>query len=303
MMLLHGYRDRGALSEDRWHQIVEWVGEWPLALELLNASLRSGAMGARELLTAAGARSPAKELERQIEALRGSVAAGALRGVAEALVMSYRRLPEGTRRAARRLAWLAAAPIPVRLVSDLDGSVRARLRARSFVSEVRSGEVDMYGQMHRVLADLLRGEADDQQSEAVAAAVALLDVMTWDACGDPTQWALLDVCRPARRGTADWGAAAASSGVLVDRLVTLERSLSRLLRTQGRHDAAVRSGRRGFRAGRPAARRPAPHDGGGCPEPRVVAQVQRRAGGGQAPAGGRARGCAGVSSEMTTRIR
>src|SRR5262249_54489501 len=50
MMLLHGYEDRSVLPDESWQRIVEWVGEWPLALELLNASLRSGAIGPRELL-------------------------------------------------------------------------------------------------------------------------------------------------------------------------------------------------------------------------------------------------------------
>jgi tetratricopeptide (TPR) repeat protein len=246
MMLLHGYEDRSALPEESWQQIVRWVGEWPLALELLNASLRAGAMGPRELLAAARARSPARELERQMAALRGSVADGTLRGVTEAMMLSYRRLTDETRRAVRQLAWLAPAPIPVQLVSRMDGSIRARLRARSFVSEVRSGDVDMYGQMHRVLADFLRGEAPDAQAEAGATCAALLAVMTWEACGDPAQWTLLDACRPHAEALLDWGAAEAANAELAERLITLERSLGRLLRTQGQLEAAMRSGLRGL---------------------------------------------------------
>jgi TIR domain-containing protein/tetratricopeptide repeat protein len=260
MMLVHGYEDRAALSEESWQEIVEWVGEWPLALELLNASLRSGAMGPRELL-AARTQPPARELERQMAALRGSVPEGTLRGVTEALTMSYRRLTSDTRRAVRLLAWLAPSPIPVELVAGMDRSIRTRLRARSFVSEVRSGEVDMYGQMHRVLADFLRGEAEDPQAEVGATCAALLNVMTWDACGDPAKWTLLNTCQPHAEALLDWGAAEATQVELVESLVTLERSLSRLLRTQWDPEApagpgaqqrtgAVRSGRRGLELAR-----------------------------------------------------
>lgn len=109
---MHEYDDRGVLGDDSWRRIATWVGEWPLALELLNAALRMGAVSPGELLDAARASGPARELERQMGNLRGAVAEGTLRGVAEALAMSYRRLPEEARVAARQLAWLAPDPIP-----------------------------------------------------------------------------------------------------------------------------------------------------------------------------------------------
>jgi len=145
--------------------IAEWVGEWPLALELLNAALREGAITARELLELSRDGDPVGELDRQMEAVHGAVPEGMLRGATEALGISYQRLPPEGRAAARLLGWLAPDSIPVRLVSALGEElmprqVRVLLRARSLVSSVGGVDVEMYGRVHRVLADYLRGAAD-----------------------------------------------------------------------------------------------------------------------------------------------
>jgi hypothetical protein len=243
MMLLHEYRERQLLSDDSWRQVTAWVGDWPLALELLNASLRAGAVSPRELLAKVQLGSPTQELEKQMEALRGAVAEGALRGVAEAMRMSYVRLPVEMRRAARQLAWLAPSPIPVRLVAHMETPVRARLRVRPFVSDVRSGDVEMYGQMHRVLADFLRLETEDQEGELMSVCTALLGVMTWEACDEPRNWPELNACRPHAEALLERGAEAVAGPALAESLVNLGRAMGRLLRRQGRLPAAVQRGR------------------------------------------------------------
>jgi hypothetical protein len=244
-LLLRGYDDRGALDEDAWRQVVEWVGEWPLALELLNASLQAGAISPRELLAAARGAGPTRELERQMAALRAAVAAGTLRGVAEALGMSYWRLTDHGRRAARQLALLAPNAIPVRLVAGLDPRIRVVLRVRSFVSEERSDEIEMYGRMHRVLADFLRGEVQDWNRETAEVCDVLLEVMTWEAAADPTMWPLLDACRPHAEAVIDRPVDASVTVEVVARLVQLCRVICRLLRKQGQPAAAVQRALRG----------------------------------------------------------
>jgi tetratricopeptide (TPR) repeat protein len=243
-LLLRGYENRRALPDESWRQVVTWVGEWPLALEVLNASLQAGAVSPGELLTAASGGGPMRELERQMAALRSAVATGALRGVAEALGMSYWRLTDGGRRAARQLALLAPNPIPVRLVAQLDPRVRVQLRVRSFVSEERSGEVEMYGRMHRVLADFLRGEIEDRMAETRDVCGVLLEAMTWEAAADPASWPLLDACRPHVEAVVDRPADPPPSAEVVERMVQLCRVACRLLRKQGQPAMAAERAQR-----------------------------------------------------------
>jgi hypothetical protein len=108
--------DRNALAEADWRRLAEWVGYLPLALELLNGALSLGGLTPGELLVHLGGAGITQELNAQIEALRNQVPAGALRGITEALMVSYQRLTEPQQHAARLLARLAPEPIPVRLL-------------------------------------------------------------------------------------------------------------------------------------------------------------------------------------------
>jgi tetratricopeptide (TPR) repeat protein len=200
-LLTHDYLHREELDEAAWSSIADWVGEWPLALELLNAALREGAITARELLSLSEGDDPVTELDRQMEAVSGAVPAGMLRGATEAIGISYRRLPPDGRAAARLLGWLAPDPIPAAVVAALGDElippwVRVLLRARSLVSGVGGVDVEMYGRVHRVLGDYLRGAADDPCRELRVVCDALTAVMEIEACRDPARWALMDACRP-----------------------------------------------------------------------------------------------------------
>lgn len=200
-LLTHDYLHREELDEASWSSIAEWVGEWPLALELLNAALREGAITARELLALSEGGHPVSELDRQMEAVSGAVPEGMLRGATEAIGISYQRLPAEGRAAARLLGWLAPDPIPAAVVTVLGDEpmpprVRVLLRARSLVSGVGGTDVEMYGRLHRVLADYLRGAAEDAEHELRVVCDALTAVMEIAACRDPAQWALMDACRP-----------------------------------------------------------------------------------------------------------
>lgn len=173
---------RDALDDAEWKHIAEWVGHLPLALEVLNRLLRSGAMDARALLSLSREERPSAAVDKAMETLRPVVEPGALRGVTEAFSASYNLLTPEEQYAARLIAWMAPAPIPT-FVLDAFGpevfapGVRARLRTRSFVTEVRDGSGAYFGTMHRVLADFLRAQSNARQEEAGYVASVLEPLM------------------------------------------------------------------------------------------------------------------------------
>jgi tetratricopeptide (TPR) repeat protein len=243
-LLTHDHAGRDELDEASWNAIAQWVGEWPLALELLNAALREGAITARELLALSDGGDPVSELDRQMEALSGAVPEGMLRGATEAIGISYQRLPPDARRAARLLAWLAPDPVPAALVSAfgddlLPPRVRVQLRARSLVSAVGGAVVEMYGRVHRVLADYLRGAADGADGELVAVSEALTAVMDISACRDPAQWPLMDACRPHAEVVFRRLVRLGPSGEAAAAGVRLALHAGQLLSEQGELDAAA----------------------------------------------------------------
>src|SRR5207302_845734 len=128
-----------------WLAIAEWVGYLPLALELLNASLVAGAAEAEELADMARAQGPLQALDAAAETLRGVVPAGALRGISEALAVSYERLPPEAQWAARLLACYGPAAIPLALFRALGEDVatpevKMLLSARSFLGAATASD-------------------------------------------------------------------------------------------------------------------------------------------------------------------
>ncbi|HEX5727378.1 MAG TPA: toll/interleukin-1 receptor domain-containing protein [Longimicrobiaceae bacterium] len=165
----------GALEQEDWRMIADWVGHLPLALELLNATLVAGALTPDDLLTATESPGTTKLLDEAMIALRGCVRPGTLRGVSEALTLSYERLTPEQQRAARLLAWMAPAPIPEAMLDELGSEVvsaetRTVLRSRSFLV---GGEGNSFGSMHRVLADFLLSQSAEPDEEMKLIALAL----------------------------------------------------------------------------------------------------------------------------------
>ncbi|MEA2686984.1 MAG: hypothetical protein QOE93_2179, partial [Actinomycetota bacterium] len=201
-MLTRDYPAQPRLAPDAWERIAEWVGHLPLALELLNAALREGVLEAEALIAMAENESPLGPLDASAKALTTAVPGGQLRGITEALAVSYAKLSAPARAGARLLAQLAPAPIPVAILEALgsptsDGGIRATLISRSFLIRPAEGTaIPVFGTMHRVLADFLRAQAPEEASEIEAVCHALLSLMTLEACGDPRQWSLLNACLP-----------------------------------------------------------------------------------------------------------
>lgn len=161
----------GSMTEHDAAAVVRWVGGLPLALELLARSLDLGDLSPAELVAMARTQGVARALDETHQVLRQAGASAGLHGVVETMRLSYERLSAEAQALARRLAQFGPEPLPTALVKGL-GPVasrlaRATLAGRSFVTGI-SGE--MYGSMHRVLADYLRGLSGvDERDDAVAA--------------------------------------------------------------------------------------------------------------------------------------
>ncbi len=205
LLLTESVPGAGRLAWADWGRIAEWVGDLPLALDLLNRCLALNSITAADLLAHASAlsppSSPVAELDSLREALRGQVPRDAVRGITEAFWISFTRLDPAAQQAAMLLAHLAAAPIPEELLNALpeklrSPQIRTALRARHFVT---SGDGQSFGVMHRLMADFLRKlSLPGKQSVALvdAACVAMSEVMTPERCRDPRHWSAMNLLRP-----------------------------------------------------------------------------------------------------------
>jgi len=216
-----------ALSNIEWGEVAAWVGRLPLALTVLNRALRPEARALRpaELLRAARAGAGlTSQIDRAKADLDVTSPDATLRGVTEAFRLSFDGLPPAAQEAARRLACLAPEPVPVELLDALgpacaDRGVQALLLARSFVTPPEPSDADrrpydsaatnaapttpsrpvsieMYGTVHRVLADAVRSFSPELTSDIRAVVATLAAVITPKRARDPGHWVLLSACAP-----------------------------------------------------------------------------------------------------------
>jgi hypothetical protein len=156
---------RAQLSQEEWGHIADWVGGLPLALVLLHRALRLTATTPRRLYELSLHKSTTMVLDEQMDAVRGAVPAGAVRGITEAFATSYGLLDDDAKRLARVIAWFAPAPIPDELLLRVssespesnEAAARVTLVDRSLLTEARREDVTAasHWQMHRVLGDFL----------------------------------------------------------------------------------------------------------------------------------------------------
>jgi Tetratricopeptide repeat/TIR domain len=201
--------DCRVLSDEDWTAIAEWVGRLPLALVLLNATLRLSSLSAsrlRDLATVPAGRTA--ELDRQMEALRDQVPPGSLRGITEAFALSYSLLSPEAQHLGRLIAHLAPDPVPEALLDALGDGIasseaRAALAARSFITPGPGTVVPIFGRMHRVLADFLRAQSMDPKAELGELRSPLLAVLNLPALEDPKAWPVVNATIPHARLVAD----------------------------------------------------------------------------------------------------
>ena len=205
--LLTYRNERAALDDRQWALIAEWVGRLPLALELLQHAMQARAILPLELFDLAKEnRGTTDELNQLMDALRGAVPAGALRGITEAFDKSYNLLPENAREAARILACLAPEPIPLDVLKAMgdepsSGAARSALVSRSFIIPPKTvpgvaQPFEIFGQMHKLLADFIRAKSPDRPADLRRAGRALIHVMAPVSCQIPAKWPLMNACLP-----------------------------------------------------------------------------------------------------------
>ncbi len=204
-----------ALSWADWGRIAEWVGDLPIALDLLNRCLALGSITPTALLQRAvgHASGPVRELDSLRNALRGQVPKDAVHGITEAFSTSFERLPGAAQHCALLLAQLAPAPIPEAFMEALPDelnspAIRTALRGRHFVT----GGVGLsFGVMHRLMVDFLRAMSEGAKAQLLErACAALREVMTPNRCRDPRHWPVMNLCRPHAEALFARGRTAAS---------------------------------------------------------------------------------------------
>lgn len=159
------------LERAEWERIALWIGCWPEGLRTLHTSLGDGYSSAKTFLAKASGDEPAAALDEEVEALRGEVPEGYLRGATEAYHDSYENLsarPEA-RFAAHCIARLPGEAFSENLLAALtDQRNIGVLARRSWITPVESAATDPQWVMHRVRASYLRGVSRDANKELAA---------------------------------------------------------------------------------------------------------------------------------------
>ncbi len=171
------------LNNDEWSKIAKWVGCLPLALIPLHESLSDGFIDAKSMLQKAEGVEPAVAVDEEVDALREDIAPEYLRGVAEALHISYGNLATSAEllNAAHLVAWLSPLPIPDEPLRDLVGMRSpAQLSKRGWLQEAESsaGQQIRSWRMHRVYASFLRVHSVDTDTELASIAIWLRQFYT-----------------------------------------------------------------------------------------------------------------------------
>jgi tetratricopeptide (TPR) repeat protein len=240
------------IDDEGWKAIAKWVGCHARVLETLNATLAHGGKRPRDLLALARSAEPLPEIGKQEKALRPLVPRDNLRGIAEALRVSYDTLPPASQRTARLLALLAPDPIPdvllKKLMSEEDVlSVRMTLPAHSWVEQEDGSDqesAELFGAMHRLMAEFLRSMSSDPAGELRVVVQVLNAVLEPHACRDPGRWKELNPCQPHADHVFDRALAqdSAESGVAEwEAVVTLGDRVAILRHAQGLAGAARRT--------------------------------------------------------------
>jgi len=144
LLLTKDLRSRSDLEDKDWASIAAWVGNLPLALDLLNRALYFNAVTPQGLLNRCRHASVSREFESLKNALEKQVAGRPLRGLVEAFFVSFELLDSDARNAATVLAEFAAVLIPETIMEAMDPNlnapkVRAVLTGRHFVMGTGKG--------------------------------------------------------------------------------------------------------------------------------------------------------------------
>ena len=197
-LLTHDLEISEEMGEADWQKICEWVGDLPIALSLLNLLLGMGAVSPQDLVSRARTRVDPHTVDHYLDAIRGQVPDGALRGIAETFSLSLASLGDSAAHAAKAYAFLAHAPVPHELLSHMTmGHLRLPenkviLKSRHFVE---ASSTDFLGPMHPVLASFLSRQMG-ASAQMIFIADGLKRVITPAALNDDGQRSVAMRCVP-----------------------------------------------------------------------------------------------------------
>jgi tetratricopeptide (TPR) repeat protein len=189
---------KSKVPDDEVTDAVNWVGNLPLALEILNRSLVFGGLSWLELVQKS--RSPDSHISRVLEdsmaQLQSNIAPSSLRGVTETFLVSYNLLDDNAKKLARVLAHLGPEAVPKGLYGEFElFNVQMNITVlviRSFVAyEPRDGSVVM----HRVLGDFLMTQGNPEEDEEIALQ-ALLRLFALDTLQEHSKSTILTKAAP-----------------------------------------------------------------------------------------------------------
>jgi len=208
-----------SVSWDDWGRIAAWVGDLPVALDLLNRALVLRSISAKLLLVQMNAPETASttaQLDHFAASLQGQVPTKAAAGITSTFTISYERLDPFAQTLARILAQLAPTPIPSEFLEVLPEELnvraaRAALNSRHFVVP---SDAETFGVMHRLIADFLRSLPGETETDSFMYACWMVgEVMTFDRCRDPEYWPLMSLCRPHAEALFTRGAGAVTASM------------------------------------------------------------------------------------------
>jgi len=154
-MLMDGVDPHVAPSET-WRKLARAVGGIPVALQLLNASIRLRGWDPDTLRGQIRKNGAFATLEDVFATLRKRLPLTQLRAIAGTFEVSFAALSKAARQAARRFATLSPAPIPHALAKQLANSgERIELTRHSIILPAAREEagVFVFGQMHQLFAE------------------------------------------------------------------------------------------------------------------------------------------------------
>ncbi|WP_164008268.1 tetratricopeptide repeat protein [Pyxidicoccus trucidator] len=183
--------------QETWKEIADQVGNLPLALTVLNASLRAGNVEPESLLARLKKRA-VEFLDEQASVLSPGTPSG-FRSVVEEFTAIYEELSEQAKWLARVLAQFAPTPIPVSVFEATDANLIAItpvLAQRGLISMAMEEGIQTLRLNHPLLAGFLRDRFPDATPELMRICQGLLTLMNPDSQRELTRWPVLRACLP-----------------------------------------------------------------------------------------------------------
>lgn len=156
--LLTGDLTEAALPLPLADQLAARLGDWPLAMDLLQVALATGTIDRAQILQLLEGGSVTSLLAETADLMQQMLPSVILPAIGNSLRLSLEALDSAALKLAEHLAWLPDAPIPMPLLDLLEEqgiarTARVALRMRGWIMP---GSDATYGRMHPILADFLR---------------------------------------------------------------------------------------------------------------------------------------------------